>query len=70
LNNFVKNNESSNFENYIFILNDRFISWKKKQKKIVLVKRIINSCKHNFQLVCAYNYLQGSCLIELDGFKI
>jgi hypothetical protein len=66
LNNFIKNNE-----NYIFILNDRFILWKKnKQRKIVLAKRIINSCKHIFQLVCVYNYLQGSRLIGIVGFKI
>jgi hypothetical protein len=43
---------------------------KNKQRKIVLVKRIINSCKHNFQLVCAYSYLQGSCLIGIVGFQI
>ncbi len=43
---------------------------KNKQRKIVLIKRIINNCKYNFQLFCAYNNLQGSCLIGIVGFKI
>lgn len=42
---------------------------KNKQRKIVLLKRIINNCKYKFQLFCAYNNLQGSSLIGIVGFK-